>query len=535
MEFSSLDYRYPSARHLIYGRRGMVCTSQPLAAQAGLDVLKQGGNAADAAVAAAACLTVMEPGSNGIGGDAFALIWKDGRLYGLNGSGPSPELLTAEAVKAAGYGEIPEKGWIPVTVPGAPGSWAELTSRFGRRSLKENLQPAVSCAEEGYPVSPLIARSWKEGKERLSREGDREEFREWFRVFAEDGRTPGEGELWYLPDHARTLKRIGETNARDFYEGELAERMDEFSRKTGGYLRKSDLEKYRPEWVTPVSVGYKGYDVWELPPNGHGIVALMALKMLEGLEVSGHDDVETIHRQIEAVKLAFADGQAYIADPAWMEMPVSALLSQDYAGKRAGLIKERAALPGRGDPYSGGTAYVCAADEDGMMVSFIQSGYDDFGSGIVVPGTGINLQDRGCSFSLDPANPNYLGPGKKPYHTIIPGFLTRDGNAVGPFGVIGGFMQPQGHVQMIMNMIDFYMNPQEALNAPRWQWRKERKVELEPGFGPDVIQGLWERGHEILVPENPFSMGRGQIIIRNKDGIYAGATEPRADGCVAAW
>ena len=535
MNYDALESRYPSRRGLVYGKKGMVCTSQPQAAQAGLDILKKGGNAVDAALAAAACLTVVEPCSNGIGGDCFALVWKEGRLYGLNGSGPSPALLKADRLWQAGLTEIPEKGWIPVTVPGVPAAWACLNERFGALSLREDLQPAVDCAGEGFPVTPVIAHAWRQAGRAMMPLRGKEEFQEWFRVFTDDGRTPEAGELWRLPDHARTLEAIGESRAEEFYRGCLADAMDAFSRRTGGLLRKEDLLSYAPQWVEPVSVTSKGYDIWELPPNGNGVVVLAALNILEQLKIKGHEDPEGIHRQLEAMKLAFADGQQFLADPRRMRLPVDALLNKSYAKERAGQIRERAMLPEHGNPYCGGTVYLCTADESGMMVSFIQSGYDDFGSGLVVPGTGINLQDRGCGFSLDPESPNFLEPGKRPYHTIIPGFLGKDGAALGPFGVMGAMMQPQGHVQVLMNLIDFGMNPQDALNAPRWQWKGERKVELEAGFGPEVLCSLRKRGHEVLVPENSWSMGRGQMILRQENGVYVGATEPRADGCALPW
>ena len=419
MKFNALEHRYPSARNLIYGRKGMVCTSQPLAAQAGLDVLKKGGNAVDAVIAAAATLTVTEPCSNSLGGDCFALIWKDGKLYGLNGSGPSPALLDAQKVKEAGYEELPEKGWLPVTVPGVPGAWAAMNARFGNLFLREELDAAITYARDGFPVSPVIAHLWKTAKSPMEPLKDKEEFKEWHRIFTKDGRTPEPGEMWSLPDQADTLELIAQSNAREFYHGSLADKIDAFSRETGGLIRKSDLEEYEPLWVEPISTEYKGYRVWEMPPNGNGLVALMALNIAEHLSFAGHDQAETVHRQIEAMKLAFADGLHYVADPEHMDMEVEHLLSKEYADKRAALIGDEAGFPEVGDPSCGGTVYLCAADESGMMVSFIQSAYDDFGSGIVIPGTGINLQDRGCGFSLDPKHPNFIGPKKRSFHTII--------------------------------------------------------------------------------------------------------------------
>lgn len=535
MEFHMGGVRYPVMRNPVYGRRGMVSASQPLAAQAGISILKRGGNAVDAAIAAAACLAVTEPTSNGIGGDCFVQVWRNGRLYALNASGPAPALLSADVVREQDFDKMPERGWLPVTVPGVPAAWAELNERFGRLSLREDFDPAINCARRGFPVESVTAACWREAGEKMAPYADREEFKEWFRVFTKNGRTPEAGEIWGSEDIANTLESIAESRGLSFYHWTLADKIDAFSQKTGGLLRKKDLESYRPHWVDPVCVSYRGYDVWELPPNGQGLVALMALGMLEQTTPVGHDDVRTIHQQIEALKLAFADGQRYIADPDYAEIPVEEMVSETYLKQRASLIGDRAVVPAYGNPYSGGTVHLCAADEEGTMVSLIQSNYEDFGSGIVVPGTGINLQDRGCNFSLDQSCPNYLAPGKRPYHTIIPGFLTKDEQAVGAFGVTGAFMQAQGHVQALMNMIDFHMNPQEALNAPRWQWKNDLRVEVEAGFDEDVVKALRQLGHIVEVAPVGASMGRGQIIIRNDNGVYVGGCEPRADGCVAVW
>ncbi|MEX2104408.1 MAG: gamma-glutamyltransferase family protein, partial [Bacilli bacterium] len=470
MSYDALHHPYPSRRNTVFSKKGMVATSQPLAAQAGLDILKKGGNAIDAAIATAACLTVVEPTSNGIGGDAFALIWTKGELHGINGSGPSPKSISIDAVKESGHDTIPKFGWIPVTVPGVPATWAELSKRFGRLPLSETLKPAIDYAENGYPLSPTLGKYWKSAYRIYKENLKGEEFNSWFETFAPDGRAPEIGELWKSPGHAATLRSIAETNAESFYRGELAEKIDQFSKKYGGFLRKEDLAEYAPEWVKPIKVNYRGYDVWEIPPNGQGIVALMALNVLKGFEFSEKDSVDTYHKQIEAIKLAFADGHKFITDSREMSVKVEELLSEGYAEQRRHLISDIAVQPEAGEPPKGGTVYLATADEEGNMVSFIQSNYMGFGSGLVVPGTGIGLQNRGHNFSLDPTHENRLEPGKKTYHTIIPGFLTKDDQAVGPFGVMGGFMQPQGHVQVVMNTIDFHLNPQAALDAPRWQW-----------------------------------------------------------------
>lgn len=533
MQFDAHKYRYPSRRNVVYGRKGMVATSQPLAAQAGLDILKKGGNAVDAAVAAAACLTVVEPTSNGIGGDAFTLVWFKGRLYGLNASGPAPSAMPGAVIKHAENHGIPKYGWVPVTVPGAPSAWAALSERFGRLSLSEALAPAVNYAFEGYPVSPTVAKAWEKAYNIYSTELKEEVFRHWFETFAPKGRAPRAGELWSSPAHGRTLQAIGKTSAEAFYRGELMEKITGFAGSTGGYLSPKDFESYEPEWVEPVSINYRGYDVWEIPPNGHGIVALMALNILKGFDFSDREAPETCHRQLEAMKLAYADGLRYIADQRHMRVSITDLLSDGYASERRKSIGGIALDPAPGQPPKGGTVYLAAADAEGNMVSYIQSNYMGFGSGIVVPETGISLHNRGCNFSADPAHDNCIAPGKKPYHTIIPGFLTREGEAVGPFGVMGAFMQPQGHVQVIMNTVDFHMNPQDCLDAPRWQWLKGKDIEVEQNFSSAAVQELAGRGHNVKVNPEPESFGRGQIIWRDEQGVLAGGTEPRADGMIA--
>ncbi|WP_444685535.1 gamma-glutamyltransferase family protein [Alkalicoccus luteus] len=529
-------YPYASTRNVTFAKNGMVATSQPLAAQAGLDILKQGGNAVDAAVAAAAALTVVEPTSNGIGGDAFALVWMKDELHGLNASGQAPEKLSIETLKAAGVEEIPKFGLTPVTVPGAPAAWAELSEKFGKLTLEETLAPAVKLAREGFPLSPTLAKYWNKAAVAYQKAWQGEEFNEWYRIFTPDGKAPQAGEMWHSEDHARTLEEIASTKAASFYSGSLAEKLDSFSRKHGGYIRKSDLEAFKPEWVKPISVRYKGYDVWEIPPNGQGLVALMALNMLKEDSFAAREDEATYHHQIEAMKLAFADGETYITEEKHMSRSVEALLSKEYAAERRSLIGDEALTPEAGDPSASGTVYLAAADGDGNMVSFIQSNYMGFGSGAVVPGTGIALQNRGHNFSLDPNHDNALQPGKKTFHTIIPGFLTKNGEAIGPFGVMGGFMQPQGHMQMIMNTIDFGLNPQASLDAPRWQWMSGKKVVLEHSVPNHIAQALAARGHEVQLTHDSGMFGRGQIIWKDpKTGVLQGGTEPRTDGSVAAY
>lgn len=525
---------YPSARSPLVASRGVVATSHPLAVQAGIEMLRRGGNAVDAAIATAITLTVVEPTSNGIGSDAFALVWDGQRLYGLNGSGRAPAALSLERIRALGYTAMPARGWLPVTVPGAPAAWRDLHKRFGKLRFEELFEPAIFYAEHGHPVAPIVAQSWASAVAAY-RELSGAEFHSWWETFARDGRAPQAGEVWASPDHARTLRRIAHSYAEDFYRGELSQALVGFAQETGGFLSERDLAEHTSTWVEPISVNYRGYDVWEIPPNGQGLIALLALNILEGFELSRYsrDSAESFHLQIESLKLAFADGQRYIADPEFVPVPVKELLDKRYAAQRRALISERALDPVPGDPHRGGTVYLCSADSNGMMVSFIQSNYMGFGSGIVIPKTGIALQNRGACFSLDPQHPNSLAPGKRPYHTIIPGFLTRDGKAIGPFGVMGGFMQPQGHLQMIVNTVDYGLNPQASLDAPRWQWTKEREIEIESEAAPEIVNGLRERGHIVKTVEASGRFGRGQIIWRLPSGAYIAGSDKRADGCAA--
>ena len=534
MEYDMLASRYPSRRSVLYGQRGMVCTSQPLAANAGLDVLKRGGNAIDAAICAAVCLTVLEPTSNGLGSDAFALIWAEGKLHGLNGSGYAPSHLSIEALKKRGYTATPERGWASVTVPGAPSAWAELHKRFGRLSFVELFTAAIEYAENGFPVQPVTSRAWQEAAIDFADYNEDPLFAPFWQTFFING-LPRAGKIIRLPDVAQTLADIADSRAESFYRGRLARIISDYATQTGGFISEADLADYHAEWVMPISTEYRGYEVCELPPNGHGLVVLMALNILKKLKLGGRDESATIHRQLEAMKLAFADGQEYIADAKAMQTSIADWLSDDYAKRRSAEISEEALDPRPISPHSGGTVYLCTADSEGNMVSFIQSNFRGFGSGIVIPNTGISLNNRATGFSWRSDSANRLAPRKKPYHTIIPGFLLKDGKAVGPFGVMGAFMQPQGHVQVVMNMLDFGLNPQEALDAPRWQWLGGKRIEVERGLAPETVEELRQRGHDIAVNDDFFTFGRGQIILRDENGVLIGATEPRADGLVAAW
>ena len=539
--FDPLMQKYPSQRFPIYARGGMVNASSPQAASAGLEVLRQGGNAMDAAVAAASALTVVEPTANGIGSDAFALIWsaKDHKLYGLNSSGPAPMLASAEQILKDGNdvnGRMPTHGWTPVTVSGAPKAWAEINARFGRLSLAQDLAPAVRYARDGYPCAPNLALMWQRAYAHYRQVLTGPAFDAWFATFAPEGKTYEAGDMIRLPDHADTLEAIGETGADAFYRGELARKMDAESRRFGGYLRYEDLAAYEAQWVEPIRVSYRDFQVCEIPPNGQGIVALMALNILNHFAFCAKDDPETVHRQLEAIKIAFADAFHYVTDPRSMQIDYQALLDPAYGEQRAGEIGPAAKVYSHAIPPRSGTVYMCCADGEGNMVSYIQSNYMGFGSGIVVSGTGIALQNRGSDFSLNPEDANFLQPGKRTYHTIIPGFLLRrDGSPVGPFGVMGGYMQPQGHLQVVMNYADFHMDPQQALDAPRWQWMRDNRVTVETRFDAHLAEALQRRGHHISVDLSTPSFGRGQMIVRLDNGVLVGGTESRTDSNIACF
>ncbi len=538
--FDPLLQRYPSQRYPVYARGGMVNCSSPQASAAGLEILRRGGNAMDAAAAAAAALTVTEPTANGIGADAFALVWseRDRRLYGLNSSGPAPALASISRVLEEGKdagGKMPTLGWTPVTVPGAPKAWAELTRRFGRLSLGENLAPAVKYAREGYPCGPNLARTWQTALDSYRTSMHGPAFDAWFRTFAPEGKAPEAGDLVRLPDHADTLEAIGETDAEAFYTGRLARILDAESRKYGGYLRYEDLAAYSARWVEPIRLAYRGYEVCEIPPNGQGIVALMALNILKEFSFAEKESPETCHRQLEAIKIAFADAFRYVTDPAYMTVTPEQLLDPAYGAARAREITDRAQIWSHAVPPKSGTVYLCCADGEGNMVSYIQSNYNGFGSGVVAEGTGIALQNRGADFSLDPESVNRLEPGKRTYHTIIPGFLMRGGEPVGPFGVMGGYMQPQGHVQVVMNYADFGLDPQQALDAPRWQWMRDGSVTVESRFPPGLALALQRRGHQVRTDLSTASFGRGQMIVRLANGVLVGGTESRTDSNIACF
>jgi gamma-glutamyltranspeptidase/glutathione hydrolase len=475
-------------------------------------------------------MTVLEPTTNGIGSDAFALAWFDGKLNGLNGSGRSPKALGPSRFN--GMNDMPRKGWNPVMVPGAVSAWMEMSSKFGKLPFAKLFEPAIEYARDGFPVAPLTAALWARAAKRY------EEFPEWGRTFLKDGQPPTVGAIFRMPDHARTLELIAASGGEAFYRGELAQRIAASAKSEGAAMTAEDLASHRADWVDPIVMDYHGRTLHEIPPNGQGIVALMALGILKNFDLSPlqPDCPDVIHLQIEAMKLAFRDAHAHLADPAHMKVSAEELLDPAYLATRAKLIKmDRAQDFDHGQPKKGGTILLCAADSNGGMVSFIQSQYEGFGSGVVVPGTGIAMNNRGACFTLEDGHPNQVAGGKRPYHTIIPGFVTTEGassaESLMAFGVMGGFMQPQGHLQVFLRVFQFNQNPQSALDAPRWQVTTGLKVTVEPGFEPSLYEELRKRGHEIeIAGEKNVSFGRGQAIYRLVDDTYCGASDLRADG-----
>lgn len=517
---------YHTTRVPLYARN-IVATSQPLAAQAGLRMLLAGGNAVDAALAAAICLTVVEPTGNGLGSDAFAIIWDGRELHGLNASGRSPQAWTPDYF--AGQTAMPRVGWNSVTVPGAVSAWVETSRRFGSLPFARLFEPAIAYARDGFAVSPTIARLWETGGAAL---GDQPGFRAHF---LPDGRAPRAGETFRNPHLAQSLALIAETSGDAFYRGILAERIAAAAAENGAALSLADLDSHSLDWCGTLHMDAGEVALHEIPPNGQGITALMALGMLRGFDLAGlaPDSPAALHLQIEAIKLALADVARYVADPqAMAKVPATALLDRDYLASRARLIDPmRAQEPGAGAPTQGGTVYVTAADANGMMVSFIQSNYAGFGSGAVVPGTGIHLQNRGMGFTLEAGHPNQVGPRKRPFHTIIPGFVTRNGAPQMSFGLMGGPMQAQGHLQMLLRTQIFGQNPQEASDAPRWRVVSGRKVAVESEMPEATLAALAEMGHQIerASPDANFAFGGAQLIERHGEGYIAGS-DHRKDG-----
>jgi gamma-glutamyltranspeptidase/glutathione hydrolase len=527
---------YASARLPLFARN-IVSTSHPLAAQAGLRMLLKGGNAVDAAIAAAAAMTIVEPVSNGLGSDAFCILWDGQRLHGLNASGPAPAAWSPQYF-ARKYGTAaktpPKRGFDAVTVPGAVAAWVSLSERFGKLPFADLLEPAIEVAERGYLVPVVVQQKWLAATAELqSQPGFAHSFLPW-------GRAPEVGELFRFPAAARGLKAIAQSKGQALYGGEIAHALEQFSRQHGGSLTARDLADYRPEWVEPVAKTYRGHTLHEIPPNGQGIAALIALGIVSHFDLTSLpvDGVAAQHLQIEAMKLAFADVYRYVADPRSMDITPAQMLDDAYLASRARLIDPRRAQDFQaGNPVKGGTIYLTAADESGMMVSFIQSNFMGFGSGVVEPEFGISLQNRGHGFSTDPAaanRANLVEPGKRPFHTIIPAFLTKDAQPVMSFGVMGGNMQPQGHLQTLVRMLDHGQNPQTACDAPRWRFNAGLSINAEGSMAPQTVQGLQALGHQLEVINDSYQdFGAGQFIWRMGDPAvegYLAASDPRRDG-----
>ena len=532
---------YPSQRLPVFARN-VVATSHPLAAQAGLRMLAAGGNAVDAAIATAAAMTIVEPCSNGLGSDAFAIVWDGTRLHGLNASGRAPQAWTPAYFRRRhgdGASAPPARGWDSVTVPGAVSAWAALSERFGRLPFADLLAPAIEIAERGYAVPVVVGQKWAAAAalpELVSQPG-------FAAAFLPRGRAPAVGERFCLPGAARALRAIGATRGAAFYEGEIAEALAGAAQSAGAALGRADLAAYRPEWVDPLSIAYRGHRLHELPPNGQGLAALVAAGIVAQFDLAALpvDGVASQHLQIEAMKLAFADVYHHVAEPSAMAVPAEALLDAGYLAGRARLIDpHRAQDFGPGNPMKGGTIYLSAADERGMMVSFIQSNYLGFGSGVVLPDWGLSLQNRGHAFSLDPASRNVVAPGKRPFHTIIPAFLSdADGAPRMSFGVMGANMQPQGHLQTLVRLVDYRQNPQAACDAPRWRCNGGLELNVEAGMAAGTVQGLAALGHRIEVIQDSYQdFGAGQFIWRLGDPAvegYVAASDPRRDGQAVGW
>jgi len=569
-----------ATRSEVLARHGMICTSVPAATQVGLDILKRGGSAVDAAIAANATLGLMEPVSNGIGGDLFAIVYsaKENKLYGINGSGRSPLSLSYEQMKAEldklGRKTIPPRGMLPISVPGTVAAWSELHKKFGKLKLSDDLAPAAKYADEGFPVTELIAFYWHFGPELY-----KDLPGAFLQTYTLDGkgRTPAKGDIFKNPALAKTLRLIGEKGRDAFYKGEIADKIDKFMQENGGFLRKADFEKHTSTWIDPVSTNYRGYEVFELPPNGQGIATLQILNILEDFDLKsmGRNSAETLHLMIEAKKVAWADRAKFYADPEFVKIPLAGLLSKEYAAERRKLIdpnraakaveagvppanatisqptrlplQEPVATPKRPPLDDGDTIYMCTADDEGNMVSLIQSNYRGMGSGIVVPEIGFMFQDRGELFSMEPGHANVYAPGKRPFHTIIPGFVMKDGKPWEAFGVMGGGMQPQGHVQVLTNQIDFGLNVQEAGDASRWQHEGDNEptgekmtsggyVDVESGIPYEIVRDLKKRGHDVRFDVGGYG-GYQAIKVEMHDGqrIYVGASESRKDGQAAGY
>jgi len=536
---------YPTTRIPVFAKN-IASTSHPLAAQAGLKIMQQGGNAVDASIATAAVLMVVEPVSNGLGSDMFAIVWDGEKLHGLNASGTAPQAWSPEyyekkyGIGTDGFANRPLRGWDTVTIPGAIAGWQALHNKFGKLSFTEILAPAIDIANQGHAIAPIVAHKWAAGIPALI---DQPGFKE---MFMPNGRAPHIGERFQALGMAKAFERICKYGTEDFYQGEIAQAIVNHSKAHGGSMELSDLQKYQPDWVDLISTHYRGYDIHEIPPSGQGIGALIALGILENLRLEDYpvDSVLSQHLQIEAMKLAFADVYQYVADPKSMRVQPSEMLDPDYLKERAKLIKlDQATHFKFGMPSSGGTVYLTTADSSGMMVSFIQSNYMGFGSGVVVPEFGVSLQNRGVGFSLDRKSANIVAPGKRPFHTIIPAFMTKEVNGKTfpqmSFGVMGGDMQPQGHLQTVVRMLSYNQQPQSACDAPRWKVNRDFTLDVESNLNANTVEGLKGLGHQLKSIEDPYmDFGSGQFIWRQSEDLndgYVAASDSRRDGLAAGF
>ena len=542
MNFDPHMYHFNSRRRTVYAGNGMVACTHPLAAEAGLRMLEKGGNAIDACVAMAMTLPVVEPGANTFGSDNFAVFWSKNKLHGMSSSGWTPKALTYDYINKKGIKSMPGSGWDSTTIPGCVRGWVNLISRFGNLTLADAAQPAIEYAEEGHPMTPYVVGSFDTWLKNISRNIGPELINNFKSVWYKNGKAPAPGQMCRFPEMGHFLREVVETGGESVYSGKIARAIVDLSKRTGGQWELEDFAGFDSIFHDPLRLNYRGYEVCELPPNGQGIVALIALNILKGFEFGINDfgTPRTLHLQMEAVKLAFADAKKYVADMEYMtEVSCGDLLNEKYAAERRALIDMDHAQDFKaGNPPGCDTCYFAAADTKGNMISMIQSCFTPFGSGVVIPEFGLALQSRAACFAVEKGHANNVGPHKRPYQTIIPAFLMKDGKPLGPFGVMGGYMQPQGHVQVAMNMIDFNMNPQDALDAPRFCWSSSLDFDVEDHFNPASVDALARKGH-VIAAHNAFTgdysdrpFGRGQIILRTDENTLIGGTEGRGDGTI---
>jgi gamma-glutamyltranspeptidase/glutathione hydrolase len=540
--FNPNMYHFGSRRRTIYSKNGMVACTHPLAAEAGLRMLSKGGNAIDACVAMAMVLPLVEPSATTYGSDNFAIFWAKNKLHGMSSSGWSPKALTEDYVKEKGYSAMPRAGWDSTTIPGCVRGWVNLVEKFGKLTLADVAQPAIEYAEEGHPMTPYVVGSFDMRLGTIIPSLSPELLENFKAVWYKDGKAPAPGQLCKYPEMGRFLREVVATKGESVYSGEIAKAIVNLSKRTGGHWEMSDFEGFDSIFHDPLRTDYRGYEICELPPNGQGITALIALNIIKGFDFGPNDfgTPRTLHLQMEAIKLAFADAKKYVADPKYMtKVRCEDLLSEKYAIERRALINmDKAQDFKAGNPPGSDTCYFAAADTNGNMISMIQSCYTPFGSGVVIPEYGLSLQSRAASFAIEEGHANNAGPHKRPYQTIIPAFIMQDGKPLGPFGLMGGYMQPQGHMQVAMNMIDFQMNPQDSIDAPRFCWNSGLDISVEDHYNPAVVDALLRKGHKLTTHnaytgdycDRPF--GRGQIILLTDENTLIGGADGRGDGTI---